>query len=335
MKRLQMLLVAVATVASLAVMTPVAYATSGQQNKCLDPSDPRSYEASIKVRGTGTITTADGRPLCSDGKMTFASYNVPDSWDKKGWNKTAIPQTLYADTEFTFPAGKSDYSMTLNVDTPDACKHTQLDFYVAPSYQKIDTLTADDGRNVIGVLFAGKGECEEKKPVVEIKKLVNGVDSAVVTVGQSFTYTVAVTNTGQVDLVNAVVTDPAPAGVTMLAATPGMITNNTLTYKIPSLKVGETVTISITAKVPEYKSGNMVNTACINAAEINQGTPDKDDACDTATVTVSTPVTPVTPEVPSTLPSTGVGDVVGISAAVAVLAGAIYQFVLRRRALGK
>lgn len=338
MKRIITAAVVAGAVAGIFLASPVAQATSGQSN-CLDPNQPGSYRATIKERGTGTITTASGRPLCSDGKLTFASYNVPETWDKKGWNKTAIPQTLFADTEFTFPAGKSDYTMTVNVGTPDKCSHTQLDFYTAPSYDRIDTLTGDDERNILGVLFAGKdkSECEEpaKTPGVGIAKLVNGKENTAVNVGEVFTYTIKVTNSGEVDLANTVMTDQAPAGVTLLSTDKGTISGSTLSYTIPSLKVGESITITVTAKVAEYKSGNLVNTACVNAAEVNPSKPDDKDACDDATVTVNKTTTPepepVTPTVPEQLPSTGVTDVLSATFGVGSLSGAGYYYLRSRR----
>lgn len=131
-----------------------------------------------------------------------------------------------------------------------------------------------------------------KVPSVKIDKLVNGQDRDEVAVGETFTYTVKVTNDGEVNLVNAVVSDPAPAGVTMISANPGAITNNVFSYTIPSLKINESMTITITAKVNEYKAGDLVNTACVNAVEVNPNNPTVKDDCDDATVTVTKPKVP-------------------------------------------
>lgn len=131
-----------------------------------------------------------------------------------------------------------------------------------------------------------------KVPSVKIDKLVNGKDRDAVEVGEVFTYTVKVTNDGEVTLVKALVTDPAPAGVTMLTTDKGAITNNSLSYEIPTLNVGESTTITITAKVAAYKSGDIVNTACVNAVEVNPGNPTVKDDCDDATVTVNKPKVP-------------------------------------------
>lgn len=169
MRNYATLALAVTTVAAGAVLAFSAPALArSDSSSCLDPSDPRSYEAEIPNRNGGTITTKDGRPLCSDGDMVLQSFNVPDTWNKEGWNKTAIPQTQYASTEFTFPANTSDHSITVKVDSPDPCKHTQLDFYVAPGYEKIDTLTGDDALNVAGILFAATETCKEEPKEIQV-----------------------------------------------------------------------------------------------------------------------------------------------------------------------
>ena len=90
----------------------------------------------------------------------------------------------------------------------------------------------------------------------------------------------------------ALVTDPAPAGVTMVSASVGTIKANKWSYTIPTLPIGGSVTITITARVTQYIAGNLVNTACVNAAEVNPGQPTQTDDCDSAIVTVTPPGTP-------------------------------------------
>lgn len=146
---------------------PVANAT-GNTATCLDPKLASSYQATIQ-RGTGTFTVKDGKPLCASQDIVFESFNVPSTWDKKGWNSTAIPQTKFASTLFTIPAGVANFTKTVTVATPEACKHTQLDFYFAPEYQSITTLTGDDERGLKGQLFAGTGECATTVEVKDIQ----------------------------------------------------------------------------------------------------------------------------------------------------------------------
>jgi len=127
-------------------------------------------------------------------------------------------------------------------------------------------------------------------PAIDIDKKVDGVDLKSVEVNAPFTYQLTVTNTGEADLKNVVVTDPAPSGVTMQGANVGSVKNNKWSHTIPSLKIGESLSITITAKVTKYVAGSLVNTACVNAAEVNPSQPTQTDDCDDATVTVNPPV---------------------------------------------
>jgi len=140
-------------------------------------------------------------------------------------------------------------------------------------------------------------DCEAKfsiaapaSPGVTINKKVDGVEQKEVAVNQDFTYQIVVTNNGEVELKNAVVNDPAPAGVTMLSASAGNVAGNKWSHTIPSLKVGESISFTIRARVAQYVTGNLVNTACVNAVEVNPGQPTNNDDCDDATVIVTPPV---------------------------------------------
>lgn len=165
-----------------------------------------------------------------------------------------------------------------------------------------------------------------KNPNISIAKVVNGVEDLQVAVGQTFTYTLVVKNTGEIDMKQVVVRDDAPAGVTLLGANLGTVNGATWTYTIPELKMGQSVEIQLTAKVASYVSGSLVNTACVNAPEVNPNETTKDDACDTANVTVTPPAT--TPQV---LPNTGAGSVIGLFGLVTVAGAALYRFVLGRK----
>lgn len=130
-------------------------------------------------------------------------------------------------------------------------------------------------------------------PDVSIDKKVDGVETKAVNVEQEFTYQLVVTNTGEVNLKNTVVTDTPPGGVTLLSANVGTVKNNTWQYTVPALKIGESTTITLKAVVKAYVAGNLVNNACVNAVEVNPGQPTTTDDCDDAVVTVSQP--PVNP----------------------------------------
>lgn len=127
-------------------------------------------------------------------------------------------------------------------------------------------------------------------PSVEITKDVDGVKLKEVAVGQEFTYNVTVTNNGQVNLKNVVVTDKPQDGVTLVGKLVGTISGNVWSYTIPTLAIGESKTFTLTAKVNTYVAGELNNTACVNATEVNPTSPTATDDCDDAKVTVTPPV---------------------------------------------
>ncbi len=161
------LLVLAGTLAAMFLGGSHAFATNNS-SACLDPTQLSSYKMIALDRGYGEITTKDGKPLCSDGNLVYESFNLPDTW--KGtltWDARAIPQTEFARTEVTIPANTSNYVAKATVATPEACKGTQMDWYLAPGVTRIDTLDGDNAVNIAGLLFAGQGECEAPKPVVK------------------------------------------------------------------------------------------------------------------------------------------------------------------------
>jgi uncharacterized repeat protein (TIGR01451 family) len=129
-------------------------------------------------------------------------------------------------------------------------------------------------------------------PAVTIEKKVNNQERDEVAVGEDFTYSLVVTNTGNVTLTDAVVTDTAPAGVTFLSTDKGSIARNVLSYTIPSLAPGASTTINIRAEATAYRAGDITNTACVNADEVS---PSEQDDCDNAVITI-TPTPAVTIE---------------------------------------
>ena len=124
-----------------------------------------------------------------------------------------------------------------------------------------------------------------KKPGINITKKVEGVDHKAVETNVEFTYQIRVTNSGQTDLKNVVVTDNAEAGVTFIRASHGTVQDRSWTYTIPELKQGAHMDFTITAKVPEYKAGAIKNTVCVDAPSV----PGDPDDCDNATVEVPAP----------------------------------------------
>ena len=129
----------------------------------------------------------------------------------------------------------------------------------------------------------------EEKPSIKIEKLVDGVNQKTVNTNQEFTYQIKVTNTGNVDLKDAKVTDNQPSGVTFLSASEGTISNGVWTTTIATLKVGESKSFTIKAKVPTYKAGTIKNTVCVDTPTIPNNEGSDSDDCDDANIDVPKP----------------------------------------------
>jgi len=205
----------------------------------------------------------------------------------------------------------------------------------------------------------------ENKPGVSIEKTVNGKKNDTVKVGEAFTYEVKVTNTGNVALKDAVVTDKAPDNISFKSADFGAVADNAWMHTV-SLAVNESKSFKITAVLATYVEGTITNKACVDATEIT-GNPDD---CDMATVQTPKPgeitvcivdkkvvttiketefnpstmtqdlskckeetvvVTQVTPPAATELPKTGLGDVLSGSFGLGSIAGAAYYYVDSRR----
>jgi uncharacterized repeat protein (TIGR01451 family) len=239
---------------------------------------------------------------------------------------------------FTFGDGSTDATVTTD-QTTAAADHT-----FAPG--TFTTTVVVNGTDAAGkpVASAATNACkfkvtvappQPKNPNITIMKTVDGVESKQVNFNQNFVYQLVIKNTGEKDLTNAKVTDTAPAGVTLLSADKGSVDNNSFSFTIPSLKVGESVTVNITAVVKEAVAGNMVNTACVDTPDM-EGSP---DACDTATVTVPPVVTPppttppTTPQVlgVTTLVNTGPGSVAALVAVVAAVSAFAHRLFIARK----
>lgn len=82
---------------------------------------PQTYRVSL--RDPDSVT-------CSAVTFNLGSYTIPETWDRAGWNPTALPQTEFDYAALTFPAGGTD-AVTATVRVP-ACGPYQTDLYTGP-----------------------------------------------------------------------------------------------------------------------------------------------------------------------------------------------------------
>ena len=209
-----------------------------------------------------------------------------------------------------------------------------LDIEIVGKFTISSTVITKDGEN-------SNSNCEksfevkrEEKPSILIKKTVNNQKNAKIEANTDFNYEITVSNNGNVDLKDVVVTDHAPANITFVSADSGEIKDNTLTLKINSLKVGESKTITIKSQATATGI-TTVNTACVDAPTI----PGDNDGCDSAKVEVpkkQTPPTPTpnnpTPNIPTELPQTGANSISAILGLTSMVTAFGYYFASRKAA---
>lgn len=232
---------------------------------CVKPEPIARCEQLKFVRITRTDFKLEARAFTDNGaKVKSYRFTVSDATKKTVLSKDIATSEMQATSGRLSLAAPGAYSARVTVSTSDGDKTNQncvANFTIAAP------LTPD----------------------VSIEKKVDGVEAKSVNVEQEFTYQVTVTNTGEAILKNVAVSDPAPAGVSLISAPQGTIKDNKWQHTIPALKIGESMTFTIKAKVKAYVAGNLVNTACVNAVEVNPGQPGATDGCDDATVTVNPP----------------------------------------------
>ena len=205
---------------------------------------------------------------------------------------------------------------------------------VNEKYTVISTIITKNGEN-------SNANCEksfevkrEEKPSIIIKKTVNNQKNAKIEAETDFNYEITVSNNGNVNLKDVVVTDRAPANITFVSANNGEIKDNILTMKINSLEVGESKTVVIKSRATATGM-SAINTACVDTPTI----PGDKDGCDSAKVEVpkkQTPPTPTpnnpTPNVPAELPQTGTNAVSTILGLTSMVTAFGYYFASRKAA---
>lgn len=209
-----------------------------------------------------------------------------------------------------------------------------LNIEIVGKFTISSTVITKDGEN-------SNSNCEksfevkrEEKPSILIKKTVNNQKNTKIEANIDFNYEITVSNNGNVDLKDVVVTDRAPANITFVSADNGEIKDNTLTLKISSLKVGESKTITIKSQATATGI-TAINTACVDTPTI----PGNNDGCDSAKVEVpkkQTPPTPTpnnpTPNIPTELPQTGANTLSAILGLTSMVTAFGYYFASRKAA---
>ena len=209
-----------------------------------------------------------------------------------------------------------------------------VDIEITGKFTISSTVITKDGENANSNCVKTFEVKLEEKPSIVIKKTVNNQKNATIEAETDFNYEITVSNNGNVDLKDVVVTDRAPANITFVSADSGEIKDNILTLKINSLKIGESKTVVIKSRATATGM-SAINTACVDTPTI----PGDNDGCDSAKVEVpkkQTPPTPTpnnpTPNVPAELPQTGANAVSTILGLTSMVTAFGYYFASRKAA---
>lgn len=261
------------------------------------------------------------------GSLKLDGTKVSNDTDFFNSNKGVVVPSIAVGQKAIFTM-KAKIAINEDKTAEEACEPGQKTFY--NNIATADPEGTGEGLNPKEDPAVINCTTPKKEPGVEITKEVSEENVAL---NQEFTYNVKVTNTGNVDLVNAIVQDPAPSNIEFIRTEPvaGIsfeFSPSKITATIVKLKVGESIDFNVIAKVTKATEGDIVNTACVNAAEVNPEQPEKEDDCDDAPVRVvenclipgkedlpkdsekckEDVSTPPKPEVPTETPSTGAGS---------------------------
>jgi len=202
---------------------------TGNTGITYDLSDPVRFGTGITVVSSTVSNTAPG------GIVT-----------NPGWDGTA--DTVIVAGQALPPVTTHSYTVQLVVATSATTTLTAAD------------CTLDVGETGTGLMNAATLQfgTETTESVACAPALLGGlainkmVDKATAAHGDTLTYTVTVTNTGQLAATNITATDVLPAGLTYAASADDgspAVSGQTLTWQIASLPVGATRAYTVTAKI--------------------------------------------------------------------------------------
>lgn len=308
---------------------------NGKENITIEANKEFTYE--LVVKNTGEV----------DLKDVLVTDKAPENVKFISADKGTIKDNSFSYTIPTLKVGESETIKITAKATKSGISAKNTACVETPTVPGGNPDDCDDA-NI---------ETPDDKPSIKIEKTVNGEDKITIEKDKEFDYKITVTNTGNIELKDAVVTDKAPEHIQFISASAGEIKDNTWTTKIVSLKPGESETYTIKAKATAT-GVNTKNTACVDTPTI----PGNPDDCDEAEVEVpgekcevpgkehlkpndpeckpETPVNPPTnpgtpsnPEVPGELPTTGPAEVLSAVAGIGSLTAATGYYVASRKKL--
>ena len=235
------------------------------------PGTSTTYTITVTNNGPSTVTGATVSDVLPAG-TTFVSATNGATYDS-GTN------TVHYTTPMRWPrAAWAVFQLTLAID-PNLTGTLSNTAFVAPPAGVSDPDASNDSATDTDTLTP--------QTDLSITK-TDGQTSAVP--GTNNTKTVVVTNTGPSAVVDAVVTDILPPGVTFVSITGGSaaydVGANTVRSTTVTLAPGESVTYLVTVAIDPDLTGSLSNTATVSPPSgVTDPLPDNNSATDTDTLT--------------------------------------------------
>jgi hypothetical protein len=134
----------------LAYAVPASATESGSgDGACLTNPAPDQLAGTLDAHaGTATVRAKSGQNLCAD--VFLSAYTVPDTWVGPQFDKAALPQQLFGESDRATVKGYE--TATLTVALPD-CGAVQVDLYTAPEITAVTTTAGHRGQLVKGEIF--------------------------------------------------------------------------------------------------------------------------------------------------------------------------------------
>src|SRR3984893_13114343 len=202
--------------------------------------------------GTYALTVSNVGGTASSGTTTVTDTLpaglTPTAASGTGWSCAIVAQTVTCTSTAVVASNGSFPVISITVNVLQSAASSVTNTATVSGGGEVNTAndTATDLTNVVS------------RADIAVAKIAS---SGTVTVGSNVTFTVTVTNNGPSDATGVQITDPLPAGLTFVSATPsqGTYTSGTGVWDIGAIASGASVTLALTATVTA--TGSLTNTA--------------------------------------------------------------------------
>lgn len=213
-----------------------------------------SSQYTFKVDNHGSAKT-QGQVKVSDplaAGLTATEVTAP------GWSCNALPAVQLTCTR--------DDALAPGANYPDIVVTVAIDDAVTDEVENLATVSGGGDANL------GDNTSSSTNPVTRVADLsiVKSASKDAVKIGDTFDYTLKVTNNGPSKATSVAVSDPIPAGLSFVSADPGCThqpVSGTVVCDLGSLANGASKTINLKVKVDGDAAGGIDNTATVTAQQ--------------------------------------------------------------------